>query len=100
MSWNTQGKPWSTVLQTLDDAEVDAHLIALQEASAPQGTSSCEGEPICTDTLHGYVVVAGAPPGCHRKLAFCFDEFGKRVLVKFKLDMLISQPSAPSPVSM
>ena len=78
-SWNTQGKAWTQTLQVLEDAEVDSHILALQECSLPKGDDGCappgdDNNPVACDVAHGYVVLVGKPSGCHRKLAFCVDE--------------------------
>ena len=77
-SWNTQGKPWNSTLQILEDACVDAHVIALQECNNPKGDVADEDISLMRDlqcrVLHGYMVLSGHPPGCHRQLAFCLED--------------------------
>ena len=79
ISWNTQGKSWSQTLQVLDDAEVDSHIVALQECSDPRGDAggkprNDDNNPVACQVASGFVVFTCKPSGCHRQLAFCFDE--------------------------
>ena len=75
----TEYEQGSRCLRDVQDAQVDSHILALQECSLPKGDDGCappgdDNNPVACDVAHGYVVLVGKPSRCHRKLAFCVDE--------------------------
>ena len=64
-------------MQILEDAEIDNHIIALQEVTASKESgNACGSEtqaPEC-DVVGDMLVLSGLPEGCFRRLVFCVED--------------------------
>ena len=73
--WNIQGKPITHCIDSLLSAEIDLHIIGLQEATVAPSDAHTEQEGLPQVCLHEeYTILQAWTTGCHRRLALCFEE--------------------------